>query len=105
MSDELIIRSIAEAGSIRLAQALKAKASGLTCRVCGGRDFGLVEAPDEGWRTTLTRSHIADNNDAMRIQQTLVTVICTRCGHVLQFAEAILNGAVPSQYGEDRCLE
>jgi len=97
----LTIRSLPTSGSKKLARLLKNAAPGLTCRVCGQRDFALVESPDEGIRTTLPRVKLAEPENPFRIQQALVTVICTHCGHLEQFAEAVLNGIGPAQYGED----
>jgi hypothetical protein len=33
------------------------------------------------------------------MSQTLLTLVCTHCGHLEQFAEAVLEGATPNQYG------
>ena len=102
---DLTIRSLPADGSKVLAKRLKKAVPELSCRTCGHRDFALVEAPDEGLRTILGRERLQEHEPSYRIRQTLVTVICTHCGHLEQFAEAILNGANPAQYGEDHTGE
>ena len=99
----LTIRSLPSDGSKQLARRLKQIVPELACRTCGHRDFALLESPDEGVRTTLRRVRV--NDPSQLIQQALVTVICTRCGHLEQFAEAVLKGARPGEYGEDHTSE
>jgi hypothetical protein len=95
----LTIRSQKLPGQITLARALKHRAPALTCRVCDNRDFAMVEFPDEGYRSQLRRQNKADGR--LSIDQPLISLICTTCGHIEQFAEAILNGAHANDYGED----
>ena len=102
--EALRIRSLPSDGSKQLARRLKQVVPELACRTCGHRDFALIESPDEGVRTTLRRVQVSDPSE-LAIQQALVTVICTRCGHLEQFAEAVLKGARPGEYGEDHTSE
>ena len=84
-----------------LARALKRRAPDLQCPACGQRDFGLIEEPSSGQRTHLERGQIDFGLlKGMKLTQPLVTLICTNCGHLVQFAEAALLGATPNQYGE-----
>jgi hypothetical protein len=96
--DDLRIRTVAEPAAIALARELKSKAPGLKCGACAGRDFGLVDQPEVDVRTWLERSgRGGDFFGGMK--QPLLTLICTRCGHLEQLAEAVVKGASPSQYG------
>ena len=96
--DQLTIRSLPLQGSVRLARLIKERVPNLTCRACGHRDFAMLEVPDEGYRTVLRRE---DEQNQMTMSQPLVTVVCTTCGYLEQFAEAVLDGAKSSDYGED----
>jgi hypothetical protein len=58
----------------------------------------MLEVPDEGYRTFLRRE---DQVNELTISQPLVTVVCTTCGYLEQFAEAVLTGAKAIDYGED----
>jgi hypothetical protein len=93
-----------------LARLIKHKAPILTCTGCGNRDFALIEEPDLGYRTNIERSRIYarsddkpvwDDDSPSAVQQLLVTLLCTTCGYVEQFSEAVLNGAMPTAYGVD----
>ena len=93
-----------------LARLIKHKAPLLTCTGCGNRDFALIEQPDFGYRTNIERSRIYarsddkpfwDDDSPSAVQQLLVTLLCTTCGHVEQLNDAILNGAPPTEYGAD----
>jgi RNase P subunit RPR2 len=85
-----------------LAREVKRQATVIHCSGCGRRDFGLVEQPDAGYRTVLERLDVTYQRYRKEaISQPLVTLICTNCGHVEQFSEAVLKGAPPTAYGED----
>lgn len=100
--DHLTIRSRSDEIAIDLARRLKARAPELTCRVCGHRDFGLVEEPKAQFRTYLRRYQGVDGPyHEKSISQKLLTLICTHCGHIEQFAEAVLEGAKPEEYGAE----
>jgi hypothetical protein len=98
---ELTIRSLPTDGSKRLAVQLKGVMPQLTCRICSSRDFALLESPDEGVRSMLVRESVSGVDPGFRIRQPLVTIVCMKCGHLEQFAEAVLNGVKPEQYGMD----
>ena len=102
---QLRIRSLPLEGSKKLARAVKSRVPNLVCRACSERDFALMESPDEGFRTTLRRFDLGSDSDAYSTQQPLVTLICTNCGHLEQFAQAVLNGADPILYGKDHTSE
>jgi transcription elongation factor Elf1 len=98
---DLAIRVRDDAKARELARALKRRAPDLQCSVCGHRDFGMLEEPSSGQRTHLERGHIDLGLLAgMKLTQPLVTLVCTNCGHLVQFAEAPLLGAQPDQYGQ-----
>ena len=101
---ELVIRSLPHDGAKQLARELKKIAPNLQCNICGGRDFALIEQPDADFRTTLRRVHVGPDIRP-DIHQALVTAICTTCGHLEQFAEAILKGATADKYGKDHTSE
>jgi hypothetical protein len=99
----LTIRTLPDDKALGLARTLKERAPGLECRVCGGRDFGLIEDPGNDVRTILERQRLPSNpRSAEPIFQKLVSLVCTRCGHLEQFAEAVLLGsAKPEEYGNE----
>lgn len=99
--DRLVIRSSGETEARKLARLVKSHAPNLKCGSCDSRDFGMIEEPDVPMRTYLRRHSAGGGPAAQFTHQTLVTLICTRCGHLEQFAEAVLNGARPEQYGAD----
>ncbi|WP_407049908.1 hypothetical protein [Methyloraptor flagellatus] len=99
--NELVVRVYRGEKTKELARKLKAKAPGLTCRVCGGRDFALIEDVDGNSRTTLERKPIDGGFLHQFHLQPLLTVACTNCGHLEQFAQAIVDGAEPDAYGEE----
>ena len=103
MTMELRIRSLPLEGSKKLARKLKNRAPDLVCSACRTRDFALVEAPDDGVRTTLLREWRNEFDDLLgSARQPHVTVICTNCGNVHQFAEAVVNGSIEADaYGKD----
>jgi len=97
---ELSIRVRDDDKARELARALKKRAPDLQCSACGHRDFGMLEEPSSGHRTHLERGQIDVGLLAgMKLTQPLVTLVCTNCGHLVQFAEAPLFGADPSDYG------
>lgn len=83
----------------QLARVLKERAPGLQCRVCGGREFALLEQPDSNLRTTLRRVRVDRPDSRPDIQQVLLTLLCTTCGHIEQFAQAVIDGVSPDAYG------
>jgi len=95
----LTIRARPDEKAQDLARRLKARVPGLECRVCGLRDFGLVEDPKMNLRTHLRREPNGGGLASQFFTQNLVTLICTNCGHLEQFAESVLEGATPEQYG------
>jgi DNA-directed RNA polymerase subunit RPC12/RpoP len=97
----LTIRSQNSAGAKHLARQLKTRVPDLACQACSHRDFALIEAPDDAMRTTLRRVNLSARDDVYLAQQTLLTVICTNCGHIEQFAEAVIDGIDPDKYGKD----
>ena len=98
---ELVIRVRDDEKARELARALKKRAPDLQCPACGHRDFGMLEEPSAGRRTHLERGELDVGLLAgLKLTQLLVTLVCTNCGHLVQFAEAPLFGAVPNQYGE-----
>ena len=79
-----------------MARAVMTKAPNLACSACGSRDFGLIEDPDNGSRYKIERHY---NNFV--VTQEVVTLVCTQCGHLEQFADAVLTGgAKPDEYGK-----
>jgi transcription elongation factor Elf1 len=100
MSD-LVIRVRDGEKAKELARSLKQKVPDLACPACGKRDFGLLEQPDAGVRTWLSREDQPFAVIGVKKSQPLVTLVCTNCGHVEQFAEVILGNTDPSPYGED----
>lgn len=98
---ELVLRVLSGDNTKDLARRLMSKAPGLSCRVCGGRDFGLLEDADGNSRTALARQPIGGGSPQQFAMQPLVTLVCTNCGHIEQFAEAILVGARPEDYGSE----
>lgn len=98
---ELIVRVLSGDNTRNLARRLMEMAPDLACRVCGGRDFGLLEDADGNSRTALRRQPIDGGLPHQFALQPLVTVVCTRCGHIEQFAEAVLIGAKPEDYGSE----
>ena len=100
MSD-LSIRVRNDDKARELVRVLKQRAPNLQCPVCGRRDFGMLEEPSANLRTQLERGQIEIGMlKGMKLTQPLVTLVCTNCGHLVQFAEAALSGAAPDQYGE-----
>ena len=105
----LVIRVREGEQAKELARLVRAKAPVLCCSGCGQRDFALLEQPDFGYRTLLNRQKIsADpddrqfwNDDSSSLRQALVSLLCTNCGHVEQFSQAIVEGVDPRVYGED----
>ncbi len=98
---ELAIRTLPDDNAKKLARALKKRVPNLECRVCGQNDFALLEDPNAQMRTHLHRESVHKWYAASTkpISQTLLTLVCTHCGHLEQFAEAVLEGATPDQYG------
>lgn len=99
--DRLVIRSSGEPEARKLARLVKSRAPDLKCGAGGGRDFGMVEEPDSNIRTHLRRYPAGGGLALQSTSQTLATLICTRCSHLEQFAEAVLNGARPEEYGPE----
>jgi hypothetical protein len=98
---ELAIRTLPDENARKLARALKKRAPDLQCRVCGHSDFALLEDPNAQMRTHLRREAVHKRYGVSfePMSQTLLTLVCTHCGHLEQFAEAVLEGATPNQYG------
>jgi len=98
---QLAIRTLPDDKAKNLARALKQRVPNLQCRVCGQTDFALLEDPNGQMRTHLHREsvHKLYAASVKPISQRLVTLVCTHCGHLEQFAEAVLDGATPEQYG------
>lgn len=104
--DNLTIRALPDEKARNLARRLKSLAPDLTCRVCSHRDFALLEDPDASFRTLLKREKLStrplyENANEKPITQKLLTLVCTKCGHLEQFAEAVMDGATPDQYGAE----
>ncbi|MBB5752625.1 hypothetical protein [Prosthecomicrobium pneumaticum] len=97
---DLRIRGTDEEGARRLARLVVERAPGLACGACGGREFAILEQPDAGLRTWLRREGQPFAAIDTKISQPLVTLVCITCGHLEQFAEATLEGADASLYGE-----
>jgi transcription elongation factor Elf1 len=100
--NDLTIRSTTDPKARVLASKLKAKIPGFSCPTCGHRDFALLEQPELGLRTWLNREDQPFAPIGQKTTQPLVTLVCTNCGHIEQFAEAVVEGVDPSLYGEDR---
>ena len=99
--NELSIRIRDDDKARDLVRALKRRTPDLQCSAYGRRDFGMLEEPSSGQRTHLERGQIEVGLLAgMRLTQPLVTLVCTNCGHLVQFAEAPLLGTSPDQYGK-----
>ena len=99
--DDLSIRVRSDEKARDLARALRKRVPNLQCPACGRRDFGMLEEPTAGQRTHLERGQINVGMLAsLKLTQPLVTLVCTNCGHLVQFSEAALLGADPKQYGE-----
>ena len=96
---QLKIRSDGSEASVEMARLIKERVPEFACRVCGTRNFALLESPDTGFRTHLRREN--KRPPRMFVEQRLVSLVCTNCGHIEQFAEAILIGAQAHEYGED----
>jgi hypothetical protein len=97
---ELSIRVRNDDKARDLARALRRRVPDLQCSACNHRDFGMLEEPTAGQRTHLDRGQIdVGLLTGMRLTQPLVTLVCTNCGHLVQFSEAALLGASPQQYG------
>jgi transcription elongation factor Elf1 len=96
---DLTIRAVEEQARA-LARRLVAKAPHLRCPACGHRDFGVLEQPEAGLRTWLTRENDPFVLAGSKKAQHLVTLVCTTCGNLEQFAEAVIQGVDPAQYGE-----
>jgi hypothetical protein len=98
--DDLSIRVRSDEKARELARALRRRAPDLQCSACRHRDFGLLEEPTVGQRTHLERGQMDIRAaEGSRLTQPLVSLICTNCGHLVQFAEAALLGADPDRYG------
>lgn len=98
--DNLVIRTVGGPAAQELVRKIKARAPRLICIGCGSRDFGLLEEPDKAVRTLLIRESTDGTFPQFRTTQFLATLLCTNCGQVYQFAEAVLDGAKPSDYGK-----
>ncbi len=84
-----------------LARRIREKAPALKCSACGRSDFALLEEPQANLRTRLYR-HLEGGviEDApQHLSQKLVTLLCTSCGHLEQFGQAVLDGVDPERYG------
>ncbi|MCW2273125.1 hypothetical protein GJ654_03330 [Rhodoblastus acidophilus] len=79
----------------QLASALLQRAPNLRCSVCGGVDFAMLEDPDAGFRSLLERKRGAFG---YRLEAT--TLVCTNCGHVMQFADVVFKlESKPDDFG------
>lgn len=96
---ELVIRAV-DGEARALARKIMAKAPRFSCPACGQRDFGMLEQPEVGLRTWLNREDMPFASAGEKKTQPLLTLVCTNCGHIEQFAEAVVKGAEPAQYGE-----
>jgi hypothetical protein len=103
----LVIRTKDGERARHLARLLREKAPTLTCSGCGRRDFALIDQPSIDLRTTLNREFLDGKDPAMvgLRRQVLLSLLCTNCGHVEQFSQAIVEGVDPSVYGEDVIAE
>jgi hypothetical protein len=98
--DDLSIRVRSDDKARELARALRRRVPDLQCSACHHRDFGMLEEPSVGQRTQLERVHVLGGLlSPPKLTQPLVTLVCTNCGHLVQFSEAALLGATPDQYG------
>ncbi|ABD90290.1 hypothetical protein [Rhodopseudomonas palustris] len=98
--NDLSIRVRSDEKARELARALRKRVPDLQCSACAHRDFGLLEEPSAGQRTHLERGQVDSGLLAgIKLTQPLVTLVCTNCGHLVQFSEAALLGAAPDQYG------
>ena len=98
----LVVRVHGDEKAKALARQIKQRAPLLTCAACGKRDFGLVEQPDSEMRTWLVRSgnpFAPERTSA--VAQPMISLICTNCGCLNEFAEAVIAGAESSAYGTD----
>jgi DNA-directed RNA polymerase subunit RPC12/RpoP len=100
MKDRLVVRATDEE-SRRLGDRIKEKAPDFRCQACGHRDFAVLEQPSAKLRHWLVREEHAHAAIGNKMVQRLVTIVCTNCGHLEQFAEAALVGADPGAYGTD----
>jgi hypothetical protein len=100
MTGQLVIRSTDDE-SRRLAGCIKVKAPDYKCPACSHRDFAVLEQPSANLRHWLVREEHAHAAIGQKVVQRLVTIVCTNCGHLEQFAEAALLGADPDAYGTD----
>jgi hypothetical protein len=98
--DRLVIRSTDEE-SRKFAGLIKAKAPSHHCSACRHRDFAVLEQPSANLRHFLIRETDPTDVFSEKVTQRLVTIVCTNCGHLEQFAEAALLGADPDAYGTD----
>ncbi|MBT9288811.1 hypothetical protein [Prosthecodimorpha staleyi] len=103
--NHLVLRSPAGSRTRDMAQRIKRLAPDLSCTACGHRDFAILEDVDENIRTVLRRQPYGGGPSAHFVSQPLVTLLCTHCGRLEQFAEAILKGAEPAEYGSEVRLD
>jgi hypothetical protein len=96
----LVVRVLKGEKTRELARRLIDRVPDFSCRVCGHNDFALIEDADDNVRTSLDRKAPSGDFGAHVASQRLLTLLCTNCGHLEQFAQAVLDGATPVQYGQ-----
>ncbi len=100
----LVIRVREGEQAVALAKRIHERAPSLACSACGHRDFALLDQPDFGLRTVLSRE-LVDGRDEDWLgvrKQLLATLLCTNCGHLEQFGQPILDGGIKAEdYGDD----
>lgn len=96
----LVVRTRDDEQARSLARRVAELSPFIECAACRRRDFALLETPVDGLRTILRRETIDGRFPQQGVTQPLVTLVCTHCGHLEQFAEAILAGAAPDEYGD-----
>jgi hypothetical protein len=89
------IRTLGENKAQQLARALLRRVPDLSCVVCSHDDFAMLEDPEAEVRSRLMRM-----SDHVTVHQDATTLICTNCGHVMQFADVVFKlGAKPEAFG------
>jgi hypothetical protein len=69
-----------------LARALLQRVPNLRCVVCSHDDFAMLEDPEADMRSRLVRM-----SELVAVHQDAATLICTSCGHVMQFADVVFK--------------
>jgi hypothetical protein len=92
---KLVVRTRLGPKADSLARLVIQRAPNLKCSSCGRQDFGLIEDPDNESRYRIVRHY-----PGVDVSQDVVTLLCTHCGHLEQFADAVLQGVDPNMYGD-----